>query len=145
MKDKIETIECLDMNTLAKYIPGVFETIKAKHSFKKGNCNTSKCCKKTCAEVCSSNRQCDSNWKNICEGNCTDISNHLFSKINGSEYVQDVPNGLFVPEVQIPILYPDRQSYSMLGSQYPYMYSGRRSRPYNYMYYTPVQKNMGQI
>jgi hypothetical protein len=157
MEDQIETLECLDMNTVAKYIPGVFETIKAKHSFKKGPCNTAECCKKTCREVCSGNSQCDSNWENICDGNCHDISQHLFPKIGGPEYVQSgvfppVPPGLYgryPPEGPLPVIYPEQQEaflmeknrpYPILGTQYPYINTPYAYNNYSYMYLNDVPK-----
>jgi len=148
MEDQIETLECLDMNTVANYIPGVFETIKAKHSFKKGHCNTEECCKQTCAEVCGSNSQCDSNWKNICDGNCRDIAQHLFPKISGPEYVQ---SGLFPPVSNgpLPLVYPEqeeayliekRRRYPVLGTQYPYINTPYAYNNYSYMYLNDIPK-----
>ena len=153
--DKIETLECLDMNTVSKYIPGVFETFKAKYSFKKEKCKTTECCKQTCAEICSTNRNCDANWENICETNCDDIVNHLFPKIDGPEYVTDIepfpyitsnlhgrfypnkPLSVIYPSKREPLLYENNETYSILRTQFPYINTPDAYDNYSYMYLKP--------
>lgn len=60
----------VDIDTVNRYVPGLFPALQK-------NCqspnNNTDCCGKQCTTICQNTNDCDRNWKDICDDNCTDL------------------------------------------------------------------------
>jgi hypothetical protein len=60
----------IDIDTINRYVPGLFPAVQK-------NCqspnNTADCCGTQCDNICKNTNNCDKDWKDICDNNCTDL------------------------------------------------------------------------